>query len=71
MADLTDGQYFRATSNSALQEIYEKIDQMEKTRIETKSFSKKQEEYIWFAIIAALALLGEVILRSTIFKTIP
>lgn len=71
MAELTDGQYFRATSNSALQEIYEKIDQMEKTRIETKSFSKKQEEYIWFAIVAALALMAEVILRSTIFKTIP
>lgn len=71
MAELTDGQYFRATSNSALQEIYDKIDQLEKTRIETKSFSKKQEEYIWFAIIAALALLSEVILRSTIFKTTP
>lgn len=71
MANLTDGQYFRATSNSALQDIYEKIDQMEKTRIDTKSFSKKQEEYVWFAIVAAIALLLEIILRSTIFKTTP
>jgi Ca-activated chloride channel family protein len=69
MANMTDGKYFRATSNKALEEIYAQIDQMEKTRIETKSFSKKQEEYLWFAIIAALSLLLEVVLRSTIFRT--
>jgi len=71
MAQMTDGKYFRATSNQALQNIYEQIDQMEKTRIDTKSFSKKQEEYIWFAIIAAIALLSEAILRLTIFRTTP
>ncbi|HKK59336.1 MAG TPA: VWA domain-containing protein [Salinivirga sp.] len=71
MAQMTDGKYFRATSNSALKEIYDQIDQMEKTRIETKSFAKKQEEYIWFAIIAAIALLMEVVLRATIFRTMP
>lgn len=71
MAQMTDGKYFRATSNSALKEIYDRIDQMEKTRIETKSFAKKQEEYIWFAIIAAVALLMEVVLRATIFRTMP
>jgi Ca-activated chloride channel family protein len=71
VAQTTGGEYFRATSNSALQDIYDKIDEMEKTRIETKSFSKKQEEYIWFAIIAAIALLSEVVLRSTIFRTTP
>ncbi len=71
MAQMTDGKYFRATSNQALQSIYERIDQMEKTRIDTKSFSKKQEEYIWFAIIAAIALLSEAILRLSIFRTTP
>ena len=71
MAQMTDGKYFRATSNSALKEIYDQIDQMEKTRIETKSFAKKQEEYIWFAIIAAIALLLEVVMRATIFRTMP
>ncbi|PLX22408.1 MAG: aerotolerance regulator BatA [Salinivirgaceae bacterium] len=69
MANMTDGKYFRATSNKALEEIYAQIDQMEKTRIETKSFSKKQEEYLWFAIIAAISMLLEVVLRSTIFRT--
>jgi Ca-activated chloride channel family protein len=69
MANMTDGKYFRATSNKALEEIYAQIDQMEKTRIDTKSFSKKQEEYLWFAIFAAISLLLEVILRSTIFRT--
>ncbi|ALO16491.1 VWFA-related Acidobacterial domain protein [Salinivirga cyanobacteriivorans] len=71
MAQMTDGKYFRATSNSALKQIYDQIDQMEKTRIETKSFAKKQEEYIWFAIIAAIALLTEAVLRATIFRTMP
>lgn len=71
MANTTGGKYFRATSNSALKSIYEQIDQMEKTLIETKSFSKKQEEFMWFAIFAAIAILGEIIFRSTIFRSMP
>ena len=42
---LTGGQYFRATDNASLKEIYSEIDQMEKTKISVQEYSKKQEEY--------------------------
>ena len=45
IASTTGGQYFRATDNASLKEIYSEIDQMEKTKISVQEYSKKQEEY--------------------------
>ena len=44
IATTTGGQYFRATDNASLKEIYSEIDQMEKTKISVREYSKKQEE---------------------------
>lgn len=71
IAQLTGGQYFRATNNKSLKEIYEEIDQMEKTKISVQEFSKKQEEYLPFAIIGLLFLLLEILLRYTVLRNIP
>jgi Ca-activated chloride channel homolog len=71
VAQLTDGKYFRATNNQKLKEIYGEIDKMEKTRIDVKQFAEKQEEYLWFAIVAAILLCIEIVLRNTVFRTIP
>jgi len=71
ISDLTDGQYFRATNRQALTKIYEQIDQLEKTKIEVKEYSKKQEGYLMFAVGALGLILIEFLLRNTIFKTIP
>jgi Ca-activated chloride channel family protein len=71
IAETTDGTYFRATDNNKLREIYQQIDQMEKTRMDVKQFSKKKEEYFPFLLAAMLLLLLEVLLRYTIFRTIP
>ena len=49
IAGTTDGNYFRATSNSKLKEVYEEIDKLEKTKLNVKEYSKRQEEYRWFA----------------------
>jgi Ca-activated chloride channel family protein len=38
VSQLTGGEYFRATDTGALEAIYQRIDQMEKTRIETKNY---------------------------------
>lgn len=71
IAEYTDGQYFRATDNRKLAEIYETIDQMEKTRIEVTQHSRKHEEFLWFAV-TGLALLGfEFLLRTTLFRMVP
>lgn len=69
IATQTDGRYFRATSNKRLQEVYEQIDQLEKSKIETKEYSKKIEEYLPL-ILAGLALLAiELLMRNTILRT--
>jgi Ca-activated chloride channel family protein len=71
IAETTDGAYFRATDNNKLREIYQEIDQMEKTRMDVKQFSKKKEEYFPFLLAALLLLLAEILLRYTVLRTIP
>jgi Ca-activated chloride channel family protein len=71
IAQSTDGAYFRATNNNKLREIYQQIDELEKTRLDVKQFSKKKEEYFPFLLAAMLILLAEVLLRYTFFRTIP
>ena len=71
IAATTDGTYFRATDNSKLREIYQQIDELEKTRMDVKQFSNKKEEYFPFLLAAMLILLFEIMLRYTIFRTIP
>ena len=44
---------------------------MEKTRLDVKQFSKKKEEYFPFLLAALLILLTEILLRYTLFRTIP
>ncbi len=71
IAGTTDGNYFRATSNSKLKEVYEEIDKLEKTKLNVKEYSKRQEDYRLFALIAFLCVLLEVLLRNSILKKIP
>jgi len=71
IAKTTDGTYFRATDNNKLREIYQQIDQMEKTRMDVKQFSRKKEEYFPFLLAALILLLSEVLLRYTLLRTIP
>ena len=71
MAATTGGQYFRATDNASLKEIYSEIDKMEKTKISVQEFSKKQEEYKNWAILIFVLLLLELFLRNTVLKSIP
>lgn len=71
IAGTTDGKYFRATSTDKLKEVYQEIDQLEKTKLNVKEFSTKSEEYQLFALLAFLFILAEVVLRNTILKRIP
>lgn len=71
IAQMTGGLYFRATNTKALKDIYEEIDQMEKTKMSVQEYSQKQEEYRIFALIGLLLLLLELLLRYTILKNIP
>lgn len=70
IAATSDGNFYRATNNKELVQIYKDIDKLEKTRQNVKKFSKRYEAYQPFAIAAALILLLEVLLRLTVFRKI-
>lgn len=63
IAEITNGAYFRATDNESLQEIYNEIDQLEKTIIEETQFEKKYEEFLPISLIALGLLLIEYLIR--------
>jgi Ca-activated chloride channel family protein len=71
IAEQTGGQYFRADSQSKLREIYEKIDEMEKTEVEVERFFN-YDEFFPYLVIAGLALLLlELILANTVWLKLP
>ena len=71
IANITGGQYFRATSNKKLEEIYKEIDALEKSKIDVQQYNRKSEEFLPFAILGALFLIAGLFLRTTIFRNIP
>lgn len=71
IADVSGGAYFRATDNESLLAIYKKIDQLEKTKLSTRNYHTTYEEFFVFVLAAALLLLLEFVLRSTVLRTNP
>ena len=71
IADMTGGKYFRATDNKKLEQIYKEIDQLEKSKVEVKHFSRKNEHFFYFALIGALLLILEALGRYTLLRKIP
>ncbi|NTV84183.1 MAG: VWA domain-containing protein, partial [Bacteroidales bacterium] len=71
VANMTDGKYFRATDNTRLKEVYQEIDQLEKSKIDVTEFRKKHEEFLNLAIFALILLALESFSRLTLFRSIP
>ena len=71
VASITGGKYFRATDADKLREIYQVIDEMEKTKIELKEYRTYAELYLPYALAALGLLLLEVLLLSTRLRRIP
>lgn len=71
IAKITDGRYFRATSNRKLKEIYQEIDELEKSKIDVTEFSRRHEEFLPLALIALGLVFIELLFRYTIFRSIP
>ena len=68
IAAVSDGNFYRATNNRELKQIYQDIDKLEKSRLNVKKFSKRYEAYQPFIIAALLALLFEILLRLTLLR---
>lgn len=71
IADATGGLYFRAEDELGLQEIYDTINELERSQVEIRTFTRYNELAIWFIIPATLLLVSEAILRRTLLRKIP
>lgn len=70
IATTTGGQYFRATDNNSLKQIYEQIDQLEKTKLRVREYAKHTDTFAPFLMAALLCLLAEILLRYFVLRTI-
>jgi Ca-activated chloride channel homolog len=71
IAESTGGQYFRATDTADLQQIYDRIDELEKSQIEITRYSEEIELMGWVLVPALMLVLAEQFLSHTLFRRIP
>lgn len=70
IASETGGNYYRATNNTSLNNVYKEIDKLEKTKIEISTYKHYAELFFPFALAAIVFLLLEMFLRYTVFRSI-
>jgi Ca-activated chloride channel family protein len=71
MADVSNGQFYRATNQRELQNIYNQIDHLEKSAVKLRRFATYEPLFAW-PLLAALGLLAlELILSNTRFRRVP
>ncbi len=64
----SDGRYFRATNKKALKEIFDQIDEMEKSKIDVTQYAQTKDEYAFWLWLAFIALIAEALLKWVWFK---
>lgn len=68
IAQYTGGKYFRATSNSSLEEVYSEINQLEKSDIKVSKLYNFEEYFKIFLWIALGMLVFDALMRWVLYK---
>lgn len=71
IAETTGGEYFRSTDKTKLKEIYDRINRMEKSKVEVAEFTTYHEEFLPWALAAVALLLAELLLSGFVIKRLP
>lgn len=71
IAESTGALYFRATDTEGLRQIYDQINRMEKSEVQVQVFTRYKELAGWVLLPALCLLVLDLILRHTIFRTLP
>lgn len=71
IASLTGGRYYRATSENMLAAIYQRIGELEKSKIEVKHFTTYKELAPRLIVLAVVLLLLELLAGATILRGVP
>jgi len=68
IASKTGGTYFRATDNDKLVQVYAEIDKLEKSKIDVRQFTRKEEKYLLPSLIAFIMMAFEALMRISVIK---
>ena len=71
MATLAGGQYYRASDEAALRNIYSEITALEKARVGSRGFIETTDATLPFIAIGAALLALEIVLSTTVFRRAP
>jgi len=71
IASQTGGQYFRATDQESLENIYRQIDKLEKSEVEVVTRERFEELFVYFILAALFFMAMELLLRYTLLRTFP
>jgi Ca-activated chloride channel family protein len=71
ISEISGGSFFRAEDSEELQRIYNHIDEMEKSTVQSRVFTNWNEKFHPFLIWGFVLLVLEFILRQTRFRRIP
>jgi len=71
IASSTGGKYFRATNTKVLDSVYMAIDQLEKSKVETRIFTKRTDDFFPWVIAAMILIVLEVLLSTNSFRKLP
>lgn len=71
IAEMSGGKYFRAVDNRSLQEIYDEIDALERTKIQVAYYTRHTEKFHLFILIAIGFFVIELLLKYRIVRMLP
>lgn len=71
IAAKTGGEYFRATDKKALRGVYDRINELEKSRIETDNYTKYHEHFAAWLLAAIALVLAEFAVRRLWLNKLP
>jgi Ca-activated chloride channel family protein len=71
IADTTGGVFYEADNAGSLDAIYQRIDKMEKSEIESIRYVDYKEDFLLFALAALVLIALEMLLSNTLFRKIP
>ena len=71
IAETTNGKYYHASNEERLLDIYEEINELEKTEIKVKEYTRYQELYSFFLLPGVLLLLMEIFTGLTYSRRLP
>lgn len=71
IADITGGQFFRATDEKSLAAVYQEISEMETTKYSVREYVQHAELFFYPLLLALALLVLEYVLERSIFRRFP